>query len=73
MLGHKWVNDQQYVFSILHHFAEDNNLIFSSKKLGTTESIISCELKHLVQWLRGSKLSLNETRSKLAIFRSPWT
>ena len=56
MLGHKWVNDLQCVFSILHHFAEDTNLIFSSKKLGTIESIISCELKHLVQWLRGSKL-----------------
>ena len=27
---------------------------------------------HLVQWLRGKKLSLNETKTELIIFRSPW-
>ena len=30
--------------------------------LGTTKSIINGELKHLVQWLRGNKLSLNEIK-----------
>ena len=30
------------------------------------------QLKLLVQWLRSNKLSLNETKTELIIFRSPW-
>ena len=58
-------NDLQYAFlkSIIYHFVDDTNLIFSSKKSGTIESVINNELKHLVQWIRGNKLSLNETKS----------
>ena len=57
--------------SILYHSAGDSSLIFPRKKLRTTESIINTELKHLVQWLRGNKLSLNEIKTELTIFRSP--
>ena len=46
------------------------NLIFSSKTLGTTESVINNELKHLVQLLRSNKLSLNETRTELIILEA---
>ena len=56
--------------SIIHNFAEDANLIFSSKKLGTIESVVNNGLK--VQWLRVNILSLNETKAELIIFRSPW-
>ena len=67
-----YINDLQYAFwkSIIHHFADDINLIFSRKELGTIESVINNELKHLVQWLRGNKLSENETKTELIIFRS---
>ena len=44
--------------------------MFSSKKLGTIESVINNELKHLVEWLRDSKLSLNGTKTEQIIFRS---
>ena len=69
-----YINDLQSAFSksITRSFADDTNLIFSSKKLGTIESVINNELKHSVQWLRGNSLSLNETKSELIIFRSPW-
>ena len=50
--------------SIIHHFANDTNLIFSSKKLGNIEFVIN-ELKHLVQWLKDKMLSLNKTTTEL--------
>ena len=46
------------------------NLIFSSKTLGTIESVINNELKHLVQLLRSNKLSLNETKTELIILEA---
>ena len=42
---------------------------FAAKRLGTIESVITHEPKLLVQWLR---LSLNETKTELIIFRSLW-
>ena len=59
-----YINDLQSVFSksITHHFADDANLLFPSKELGTIESAISHELKLLVQCFRSNKLSLNETK-----------
>ena len=62
-----YINDLQSVFSksVAH-------LLFPAKKLDTTESVINHELKLLVQWLRSNKLSLNETKTELIIFRSPW-
>ena len=69
-----YINDLQSVFSksIAHHFADDTNLLFPAKKLGTIESVINHELKLLVQWLQSNKLSLNETKTELIIFRFPW-
>ena len=68
------INDLQSVFSksVIHHFADDTNLLFSAKKLGTIESVINHELKLLVHWLQSNKLSLNETKTELIIFRSAW-
>ena len=57
--------------SIIHHFANDTNLIFSSKKLGNIEFVIN-ELKHLVQWLKDKMLSLNKTTTELIKFGSTW-
>ena len=55
------------VFKVNHSL-----ILYSSKKRRTTESVIKNELKHSVQWLRGNNFSLNETKSELIIFRSPW-
>ena len=69
-----YINDLRSVFSksVDHHFADDTNLLWSSKKLDTIESIINQELKLLVQWLQSNKLSLNETKAEVIVFRSPW-
>ena len=74
MLFLLYINDLQSVFSksIAHHFADDTNLLFPAKKLGTIESVINHELKLLVQWLQSNKLYFNETKNELIIFRSPW-
>ena len=44
---------------------------FLPKKLDTIESVVNHELKLLSQRLRSNKLSLNETKTELIIFRSP--
>ena len=69
-----YIYDLQSAFSksITRNFADNTNLIFLSKKLGTIESVINNELKHLIQWLRGNRLLFNETKTELIIFRSPW-
>ena len=54
---------------IIHHFADDTNLLFPAEKLGTIESVVNHELKLLSQWFRSNKLSLNETKAELIIFR----
>ena len=74
MLFLLYITDLQSLFSksVVHHFANDTNLLFPAEKLGTTESVINHELKVLVQWLRSNKLSLNESKTELITFRSPW-
>ena len=47
-----YINHLQRVFSksVADHFEDDTNHLFPDKKLGTIESAINHELKHLVQW-----------------------
>ena len=53
-----YINNFQSIFSkpIVHKFADDNNLLLPSKKLGTIKSLMNHELKLLVQWLRNKKI-----------------
>ena len=66
-----YLNDLQNAFdkSIVHNFADDTNILFSSKKLETIKNVLNYELKNLVIWLRCNKLSLNEDKTKLVVFR----
>ena len=65
-----YLNDMNKIFQnlIVHHFADDTNLIFASKKLKTIENIVNFELKLLVEWLKRNKLSLNESKTEVIIF-----
>ena len=65
-----YINDLHFAFSKLtvHHFADDTNLLFANKNLGTIESNVNYELKILVDWLRSNKLSLNELKTELIMF-----
>ena len=66
-----YINDLHFAFEkiLVHHFADDTNLIFSSKNLATIESVMNCELKTLVDWLHANKLSLNEAKTEMIVFR----
>ena len=56
----KW--STEYLFkSIVYQFADDTNLLFSGRKLGTVEPIINHKWKLLGEWLESNKLSLSET------------
>ena len=49
------------------------NFCFLGKKLGTIQSVINHEIKLLVRgWLQSNKLLLNENKTELIMFRSPW-
>ena len=52
------------------NFVGDTHLSYASKKLSTMESVINCELKKIVEWLRSNQLSRNSGKSELVIFRS---
>ena len=53
----------------VHHFADDTNLLFGNKCPSEISCVMNNELKLLTDWLRANKLSLNESKTKLLIFR----
>ena len=65
-----YINDLAWSFSncIIHHFADDTNLLFGNRDLKVIESVMNKELKILVAWLKANKLSLNESKTELLIF-----
>ena len=55
--------------SIVHHFADDTNLLYGNKNPSVISDVINSELKLVTDWLRANKLSLNESKTKLLLFR----
>ena len=53
----------------VHHFADDTNLLFGNKCPSEISCVMNNELKLLTDWLRANKLSLNESKTKLLIFK----
>ena len=58
--GHIYINDLHNVvqYSDIRHFADDTNLLYSSKSLKD------------IHWLRANKVSLNTSKTDLILFRS---
>ena len=55
-------------FCIVHHFADDTNLLCQSiKKLNR---LVKANLKHLVNWLNTNKVFLNIKKTEMVIFKS---
>ena len=69
-----YINDLHKVFNrcTIHHFADDTNLLFASKSTKTIETVVNYELKVLVDWLKANKLSLNEKKTEMVLFHSPF-
>ena len=68
-----YINDmnKSFVHSIVHHFADDTNLLFSSKDPRTLRKIINKELNCLFEWLCANRLSLNVSKTEFIVFRPP--
>ena len=58
-------------YSIVHHFADDTNLLYINKNLKKLERKMNKDLFSLCTWLRANKISLNASKTELIIFRDP--
>ena len=54
--------------SIIHHFANDNNILFSHKSLKKINKYINRDLSQIVQRLRANRISLNAIKTEIILF-----
>ena len=68
-----YINDLRNAIhnSIVHHFADDTNLLYVNKNLKVIQNKMNKDLKSLVTWLRANKISLNASKTEMLIFRDP--
>ena len=59
--------------SYVHHFADDTNLLYSNKSLKKINKHVNHDLKHLCQWLRSNKISLNASKTEIIIVKHKQT
>ena len=52
-----------------HHFVDDTNLLLINKSLKQINKLINHDLAPLVQWLRSNKISLNNSKTEILLFR----
>ena len=68
-----YINDIQNcseIVSILL-FADDTNILYSHSCLKTLNVTLQTEMNKIAEWLNLNKLSINTTKTKLVLFRSP--
>ena len=57
--------------SMVHHFADDTNLLYISKSLKTLCKKVNNDLRGITDWLNANHISLNVDKTEFVIFRSP--
>ena len=62
-----YINDMNLAVkrSLVHHFADDTNLLYSDKNIKYIRKVMNNELKLLFEWLCANRLSLNVVYIKL--------
>ena len=55
--------------SIVHHFADDTNLLCVSKSLESLVKKMNLDLMYLWHWLNANKISLNASKTEYLLFR----
>ena len=67
-----YINDIQYCSKLVSIilFADDTNILYSDACLETLNEILQTEVNKIAFWLNVNKLSLNNTKTKLILFRS---
>ena len=68
-----YINDMHKAFNecLVHHFADDTNLLFADSNPRNLQRTANKALKKLVEWLRANRLSLNVDKTEFIIFRPP--
>ena len=56
--------------SAVFHFADDTNLLYIDSSLKKINKYINHDLKNLCQWLRANKISLNQGKTEILLFKS---
>ena len=56
--------------SSVHHFADDTNLLYTNNSLKKINKHINHDIKHLCQWLRSNKISLNASKTEIITFKT---
>ena len=66
-----YINDmhEAVTHSLIHHFADDTNILYCNKSLKKINKYINHDLSQIVQWLRANRISLNANKTELIIFR----
>ena len=57
--------------SLVHHFADDTNLLYHHKNPKILRNHMNEDLGLLFQWLCANRLSLNVSKTEFVIFRPP--
>ena len=68
-----YINDlhKAIKFCVTRHFADDTNLLIYNNSLKQLQKDLNYDLKQLCNWLKSNKISLNCSKTELAIFRHP--
>ena len=66
-----YINDlhDAVTHSLIHHFADDTNILYCTKSIKKINKYINHDLSQIVQWLRANRISLNANKTELIIFR----
>ena len=66
-----YINDlsKAIIFSSVHHFADDTNILYASSLKDINKKIIH-DLSNLVQWLKANKILLNVSKTEIVTFKS---
>ena len=71
----RYINDLNKVIqhwcssSVMQHFADDTNLLYSSNSLKQINRYMNYDLKLIVHWLWADRISLNVGKTEIVIFR----
>ena len=57
--------------SLVHHFADDTNLLHINSSMKKLNKLLNHYLKSLCNWLKANKIALNVAKTEFLFFRSP--
>ena len=68
-----YINDLHHAIknSIVHHFADDTNLLHINDSLKKLNKLLNADLKSLCNWLKANKIALNVAKTELVVFKHP--